>query len=80
MHECSQHLERAQRSVELTDFDRHVDQLNKAIQFVDSIFESVNSARDTLLLPKKKRIDDLRRNRNTVRQLRIKRKQHMQSF
>jgi len=51
----------------LTDFERKIEQLYKAIQYVDLMIESVNNAKDNILLPKKKRIDDLRRNKNTVK-------------
>lgn len=67
LHECSQHLEHALRYVALADFDRNIDQLHKAIQYLDLIIDSVNSAKDNILLPKKKRIDDLRRSKNTVK-------------
>ncbi len=67
LHECTQHLERALRYVELTDFERNIEQLYKAIQYVDLIIDCVNNAKDNILLPKKKRIDDLRRNKNTVK-------------
>jgi hypothetical protein len=66
LHECRQHLERALRYVELTDFERNITQLYKAIQYIDLIIDSINNAKDNILLPKKKRIDDLRRNRNTM--------------
>lgn len=66
LHECTQHLERALRYVELADFERNIEQLYKAIQYVDLMIESVNGAKDNILLPKKKRIDDLRRNKNTT--------------
>ncbi|CAF0725593.1 unnamed protein product [Adineta ricciae] len=65
LHECRQHLERALRYVELADFERNIDQIYKAIQYLDLIIDSVNDAKDNILLPKKKRIDDLRRNKNT---------------
>ncbi len=67
LHECRQHLERALRYVELTDFERNIEQLYKAIQYLDLIIDCVNNAKDNILLPKKKRIDDLRRNKNTVK-------------
>lgn len=67
LHECTQHLERAVRYIDLTDFERNIEQLHKAIQYLDLIIDSVNNAKDNVLLPKKKRIDDLRRNKNTVR-------------
>ncbi|CAF4521383.1 unnamed protein product [Rotaria sp. Silwood1] len=66
LHECTQHLERALRCVVLTDFDRNIEQLYKAIQYLDLIIDCINNARDNILLPKKKRIDDLRRNKNTT--------------
>ncbi|CAF4113126.1 unnamed protein product, partial [Rotaria magnacalcarata] len=66
LHECSQHLERALGYVACADFDRNIYQLHKAIQYLDLIIDSVNSAKDNILLPKKKRIDDLRRSRNTT--------------
>ncbi len=69
LHECRQHLERALRYVELTDFERNIEQLYKAIQYLDLIIDCVNNAKDNILLPKKKRIDDLRRNKNTVKPL-----------
>ncbi|CAF1388938.1 unnamed protein product [Adineta steineri] len=65
LHECRQHLERAFHYVELTDFERNIDQLYKAIQYLDLIIDCINNAKDNILLPKKKRIDDLRRNKNT---------------
>jgi hypothetical protein len=37
------------------------------MQYLDLIIDSVNNAKDNVLLPKKKRIDDLRRNKNTVK-------------
>ncbi|CAF3317381.1 unnamed protein product [Rotaria socialis] len=66
LHECSQHLERALGYLACADFDRNIYQLHKAIQYLDLIIDSVNSAKDNILLPKKKRIDDLRRSRNTT--------------
>ncbi|CAF0755570.1 unnamed protein product [Rotaria sordida] len=66
LHECTQHLERALRYVLLTDFDRNIEQLYKAIQYLDLIIDCVNNAKDNILLPKKKRIDDLRRSKNTT--------------
>jgi len=66
LHECAHHLERAMKYLQLTDFERNSDQLKKALQYLDSIMECVNNAKDNILLPKKKRIDDLRRNKNTA--------------
>lgn len=55
------------RYTALADFDRNIDQMYKAINYLDLIIDCVNQAKDNVLLPKKKRIDDLRRSKNTVR-------------